>query len=95
MRPYAEVMSRGNIIVVASLGGFLVSFLAVQAYMWPEWHRQDCEGLECVGALMFSIFGGVMIGSATMLITGLMAAGVTHLLAARGAAGDYDSDEIV
>ena len=86
-------MSRGNVIVVAALGGFLVTFLVVQVYMWPEWHRNDCGELECIGALMFAVVGGAFAGFCVMIIAGFTAAGFTYWLATRSRAGDAPFDE--
>lgn len=60
--------------------------------MWREWHRDDCEGLECLGALMFSVFGGVFAGIAVMIIAAFTAAGVTYWLAARSKPGESPFD---
>ena len=85
-------MSRGSTILVAGLGGFVVAFLAVQVYMWPDWHRDDCGELDCVGALAVSLMGGLFIGFAVMIIAALTAAGVTAWRASREA-GDSPFDE--
>ena len=83
-------MQRGTAIVAAAIGGFFVAFLAVQIYLWPEWHRDDCEGLECLGALIFSIYAGVFAGVCITIIVGFAAS----WLVPRRKAGDapFDTD---
>ena len=85
-------MSRGTVIAVSALGGFLAAFLVVQVYMWPEWHRDDCEDMECAAALAFSVFAGVLAGIAVMITAAFTAAGVTYWLAARSKAGESRFD---